>query len=219
MKKENKHLLGHLMEKYQPLNSGELEQLNKLALNGVDHTARPTWKLRETVEFYRDRLGLDLVHAIAAKGWGDETHPDFLHFFFDSGKGSKIAFFYYLGDDQGQPDKFKADMHHFFTATHTAWAVDTLDELNAWKERIRNAGVQVTEIMKHEVLESIYCIDPNGYLFEITLMDRQPEPIDMRDANLSIEAAMQLEDELKENEFVNNIEQVWQRKAKLVAAL
>ncbi|MGC3984005.1 MAG: VOC family protein [Pseudorhodoferax sp.] len=37
---------------------------------GVHHTARPTWKLRETIEFYRDTLGLPLVHAISARGWG-----------------------------------------------------------------------------------------------------------------------------------------------------
>ena len=41
-------------------------------LHGVDHTARPTWKLRETVRFYRDILGLPLVHCISAKGWGRE---------------------------------------------------------------------------------------------------------------------------------------------------
>src|SRR5215204_7072642 len=70
-----------------------------LVLNGVDHTARPTWKLRETIEFYRDKLGLPLVHVISARGWGPATHPDFLHFFFDSGNGSTIAFFYYLGSD------------------------------------------------------------------------------------------------------------------------
>ena len=29
-------------------------------LHGVDHTARPTWKLRETVHFYRDILGFHL---------------------------------------------------------------------------------------------------------------------------------------------------------------
>ena len=65
-------------------------------LRGVDHTARPTWKLRETIEFYRDVLGLPLVHAITAKGWGreKEQHADFIHFFFDSGNDSTIAFFY-----------------------------------------------------------------------------------------------------------------------------
>ena len=55
-----------------------------LRLKGVHHTARPTWKLKETVEFYRDKMGLPLVHVIAARGWGPDDHPDFLHFFFES---------------------------------------------------------------------------------------------------------------------------------------
>ena len=50
--------------------------LPRLTLLGVDHTARPTWRLRETVEFYRDKLGLPLVHVISARGWGPTTHPD-----------------------------------------------------------------------------------------------------------------------------------------------
>jgi catechol 2,3-dioxygenase-like lactoylglutathione lyase family enzyme len=64
-----------------------------IPISGVHHTARPTWKLSETVHFYRDLMGLPLVHAISARGWGPEDHADFLHFFFDSGNGSTIAFF------------------------------------------------------------------------------------------------------------------------------
>ena len=63
-----------------------------LRLHGVDHTARPTWRLKETVTFYRDILGLPLIHTISARGWGPSTHPDFLHFFFDSGKGFRCAY-------------------------------------------------------------------------------------------------------------------------------
>src|SRR3984957_7429612 len=81
---------------------GELAGMPVLTLNGVDHTARPTWKLRETVELYRDKLGLPLVHAITAQGWGraNERHADFIHFFFEAGKGATIAFFYYIGTEQ-----------------------------------------------------------------------------------------------------------------------
>src|SRR5438876_2484096 len=99
-----------------------------LELKGVNHTARPTWKLRETVEFYRDKLGLPLVHVISARGWGPSTHPDFLHFFFDSGNGSTIAFFHYLGSQQPEILESRAEKpplpdDHVFDATHTAWLV------------------------------------------------------------------------------------------------
>jgi catechol 2,3-dioxygenase-like lactoylglutathione lyase family enzyme len=105
-----------------------------LRLHGVDHTARPTWRLRETVAFYRDILGLPLVHVISARGWGPATHPDFLHFFFDSGQGSTIAFFYYLGSDEPEALRGRSRMRplpedHVFDATHTAWLVESEDEL------------------------------------------------------------------------------------------
>ena len=115
-----------------------------LRLKGVNHTARPTWKLKETVEFYRDVLGLPLVHTISARGWGPATHPDFLHFFFDSGNGSTIAFFYYLGADppaelNNRPKLPPVPQDHVFDATHTAWVVDSAEELEAWKRHLEDA--------------------------------------------------------------------------------
>src|ERR1700722_1294433 len=97
-----------------------------LRLDGVDHTARPTWKLKETVEFYRDSLGLPLVHSVSARGWGTGSHPDFLPFFFDSGQGSTIAFFYYLNSDAPETLRGRSKMRpapddHVFDANHTAW--------------------------------------------------------------------------------------------------
>ena len=143
-----------------------------LRLKGVNHTARPTWKLKETVEFYRDVLGLPLVHTISARGWGPATHPDFLHFFFDSGNGSTIAFFYYLGADppaelNNRPKLPPVPQDHVFDATHTAWVVDSAEELEAWKRHLEDKDVEVVET-RHEVIESIYFRDPNGYVIELT---------------------------------------------------
>ena len=123
----------------------------RLRLDGVDHTARPTWKLRETIEFYRDVLGLPLVHTISARGWGPPGHPDFLHFFFDAGKGATIAFFYYIGTDC--PERYVPEDHHFYIATHTAWTVRTADELQKWKTTLESRGVVVSPYTRHEVLE------------------------------------------------------------------
>src|SRR6266404_7451839 len=115
-----------------------------LTLHGVDHTAHPTWKLKETVEFYHDIMGLPLVHAITAKGWGreNEHHADFLHIFFDSGNGSSIAFFYYIGTEQ--PENLKVPKGYMSMANHTAWAVETMEDLMAWKERVRSFGIAVS---------------------------------------------------------------------------
>jgi len=190
----------------------------RLRLDGVDHTARPTWKLRETVEFYRDVLGLPLVHTISARGWGTPGHPDFLHFFFDAGKGATIAFFYYIGTDR--PDRYLPEDHHFYSATHTAWSVRTSEELQTWKTTPETRGLIVSPYTRHEILESIYFRDPNGYPIEITLRLRDIELLDEVDAKLTLEAAMQLEDELRASgDRLRDIDSVWRRKAKLVESL
>lgn len=188
-----------------------------LSLRGVDHTARPTWRLVETVEFYRDILGLPLVHAISARGWGPPGHHDFLHFFFDAGNGATIAFFYYIGSER--PDRYVPQQHHFYFATHTAWAVDSQEELVMWKETLELRGVKVSPYTQHEILESIYFEDPNGYPVEITRRLRDTEDIDMVDARLTIEAALAVEREARDKgRLLADIDTIWRRKSTLVRA-
>jgi len=198
------------------------DQLNGLRLHGVDHTARPTWKLKETVEFYRDTVGLPLIHTISARGWGPDNHPDFLHFFFDSGNGSTIAFFYYLGTSE--PDNMKnrpgqppIPSDYIFDATHTSWLVDTKEELLAWKEKLEGKGLNVTSVTEHEVIESIYFRDPNGYFVEITNKLRPVGELDAQDAAFTLEAAIRLETERDAHTPEPlTIDEVWNKKASLL---
>lgn len=184
-------------------------------LHGVDHTARPTWKLRETVHFYRDILGLPLVHAITAQGWGreKENHADFIHFFFDSGNESCIAFFYYIGTKQ--PPELVVPRGYMAMANHTAWRVESEDELLGWQMRLEANGVNVSQFVPHETIESIYFRDPNFYPLEITRSLRDIDTLDATDATVTIEAAMELEDS---GRWVN-IEQLWRTKGGLVQKL
>ena len=189
---------------------------------GVDHTARPTWKLRETIEFYRDKLGLPLVHVISARGWGPATHPDFLHFFFDSGNGSTIAFFYYLGSDmpaalQGREAMPPLPDDHVFDATHTAWIVGSADELQACKRRLEAYGLDVSVETRHEVIESIYVRDPNGYFVEFTRKLRPLDRLDAEDAALTLQAALAAEETAKnKGERLQAVDAIWARKAALL---
>ena len=182
-------------------------------LHGVDHTARPTWKLGETVRFYRDVLGLELVHAITAQGWGGregEQHADFLHFFFDSGQDSAIAFFYYIGTRQ--PPEMVVPRGYMAMANHTAWRVESEAELLAWQQRLEAHGVRVSQFVPHETIESIYFRDPNFYPLEITRTLRDTERLDATDAALTMEAAMALEETGK----FASIEQLWRAKGESV---
>ena len=75
-------------------------------------------------------------------------------------------------------------------------------------------GVVVSPYTRHEILESIYFRDPNGYPVEVTLRLRDLEVIDQGDATLTLEAAMQVEDELRaKGDRLRDIDTVWRRKA------
>jgi catechol 2,3-dioxygenase-like lactoylglutathione lyase family enzyme len=164
------------------------------------------------VEFYRDTLGLPLVHAITAKGWGreKEQHADFIHFFFDSGNESCIAFFYYIGTQQ--PSELVVPKGYMAMANHTAWRVETEDQLLTWQKRLEDKGVRVSQFVKHEILESIYFRDPNFYPLEITRSLRDMEELDAVDARMTIDAALTLEDSGR----WTNVEQLWRAKADFV---
>ena len=180
-------------------------------LNGVHHTAFATWKPKETVEFYRDIMGLKLVHAITAKGWGRDEHPDFLHFFFDAGNGSTIAFFYYIGTEP-RPE-LTGPRGYVGMSRHSAWSVTSEADMHAWKQRLEDHGVRVSEIVGHEILQSIYFRDPNGYPLEITLQRRELADIDAEDARLTIEAMVET---FGENPEGKTIEDMWRLKGEKV---
>ena len=182
-------------------------------LAGVDHVAFPTWKPVETVGFYRDVMGLKLIHAISAKGWGRTDHPDFLHFFFDTGQGSTIAFFYYVGtsprEDMAGPRGYLG------MARHLAWSARSEEDLLAWRRRLEARGIAVSEVVEHEALKSIYFRDPNGYPLEITWKARALTAADAEDAALTIAAMIET---FGGGSDGRSIEDMWRRKGEKLRA-
>ena len=90
---------------------------------------------------------------MTAKGWGrvNEDHADFIHFFFDSGNESTIAFFYYIGTTQ--PAELVVPRGYMAMANHTAWRVDSEDELMTWQHRLQSEGVKVSHFITHEIID------------------------------------------------------------------
>jgi catechol 2,3-dioxygenase-like lactoylglutathione lyase family enzyme len=172
-------------------------------VRGVDHVAYPTLDPAATVAFYRDALGFPVVHSICAVGWGPQDHPDFIHFFFDIGNGDRLAFFYYFSYQPPQRGaqgdvyaRFEEDIPDFFvTSRHLAIHVDSEEDLLEYRRRLDESQWPVELQVKHETIESIYTHDPNGYFIELTRALRPVTPQEDLDANLTIDALLDVLDE------------------------
>ncbi len=168
---------------------------------GVDHAAFPTFDPAGTVRFYRDTLGFPVVHSICAAGWGAKDHPDFIHFFFDIGNEDRIAFFYYFGLEgpdltQGAGDVYarfpEGTADWFVRSRHLALHVASSEELMEYRRRLDASDWPVEMQIQHETIESIYTHDPNGYMIEFTRALRPVEPQEDLDANLTIDALVEV---------------------------
>ncbi|MCQ4129047.1 VOC family protein [Rhodococcus erythropolis] len=166
-------------------------------VQGVDHAAFPTFDPVGTVNFYNGVLKFPIVHSICAAGWGPESHPDFIHFFFDIGNGDRMAFFYYFGlepfGDQSAPGDSWARLpqgtpEFFKNSRHLAIHVDGEEDLLEYRRRLDASDWPCEMQVLHETIESIYTHDPNGYMIEITRALRPVTPHEDLDAALTLEA-------------------------------
>lgn len=141
---------------------------------GLHHFA---WRCRdaeETRQFYEDLLGMRLVHVIKADNVPSTgEYCPYVHIFFEMADGSNIAFFD-LGDGQiAQPSANTPAW-----VNHIALRVGSLEELDAMKRRLENAGVEVVGVTDHHFVKSIYFFDPNGFRVEFTTPVGPPEQHD-----------------------------------------
>lgn len=178
------------------------------AVDGIDHNAFVMWDPAATIRLYRDVLGFPIVHAITAKGWGQAGHADFAHIFFAVGNDTCMAFFYYFG----VPPRDQRSRDYVGNGRHTAFRAASRDDLRRWRERLKAAGVNVSPPIEHELIESIYFTDPNGYPLEITCKLRDMTARDADDAALTVAA---LVESVEQGD--NTAADMWRRKGRLLA--
>ncbi|SUZ88922.1 uncharacterized protein METZ01_LOCUS41776 [marine metagenome] len=131
----------------------------------IHHVAYRCIDAKETVNFYRDLLGMEFKLAIAEDKVPSTGAPDpYMHVFLDAGNDNVLAFFELpnspeMGRDDQTPDWVQ----------HIAFEVTSFEELTRYKERIEDLRLEVIGPINHGIFDSIYFFDPNGHRLELAV--------------------------------------------------
>lgn len=134
-----------------------MEDQKRMQLQGLHHVTAISRDLERSVAFYRDLLGLALVHD----GPSDDD-PETRHVWFGAlggDVGGLVSFMEYPELPTGVVGV--GSTHHF------ALTVDSPEEQSAWRDYLREHGVECTEVFDRGSFRSIYVRDPDGHIVEI----------------------------------------------------
>jgi glyoxylase I family protein len=132
-------------------------EAQRMQLRGLHHVTAIASDLERTIAFYRDLLGLSVVHD----GPSDDD-PQARHVWFgalDASAGSLLSFMQYPELPAGVVGV--GSTHHF------ALTVESPDEQVAWRDYLRDHGVDCTDVFDRGSFRSIYVRDPDGHIVEI----------------------------------------------------
>jgi catechol 2,3-dioxygenase-like lactoylglutathione lyase family enzyme len=126
---------------------------------GINHLALITNDMDATTRFYHGVLGARLVATIGT--------PGFRHYFFEFGPEQTVAFFEYKGVElermekpAGIPDPRAIQFDHL------SFNLPDEEALESLRRRLKEHGCEVTDVVDHGVMHSIYFTDPNGIALE-----------------------------------------------------
>ena len=145
---------------------------------GINHLALVTPDMDTTVRFYHGVLGMRLVASVMA--------GPMRHYFFEIGPENTIAFFEVKGADTfaapaGIPDRLRKAQFD-----HLSFNVADEDGLVELQERLRAHGCEVTPVVDHGFVRSIYFTDPHGIALEASwwALDATSRPANYDDHRL-----------------------------------
>ncbi|MEO3692724.1 VOC family protein [Roseateles paludis] len=134
-----------------------------MKIQRIHHVAYRCRSAKETVDWYIKHLNMDFVLAIAEDQVPSTKATDpYMHVFLDAGNGNVLAFFELpnsppMGRDPNTPEWVQ----------HIAFKVDSLATLEATRQRLMAAGIEVIGPTDHTIFQSIYFFDPNGHRLEL----------------------------------------------------
>ncbi len=132
----------------------------------LHHTAYVSRDLEKTRAFYEDIIGLPLVATWCES---DELFGEvrtYCHCFFELADGSALAFFQFASPrdrEQFGPTRPETPFHHI------ALNVDP-ETQQVVEQRLAAAGYRApdTYVLEHGYCRSLYVVDPNGMIVELT---------------------------------------------------
>jgi len=134
---------------------------------GLNHLALITNDMDRTTRFWHEVLGAPLVATIGTEA--------FRHYFFDVGQGATVAFFEYRGHPVKQFAKpAGVPEARAIQFDHVSLNLPGEAALLALRQRLMEHGCEVTEIIDHGLMRSIYFTDPNGIALEASCWAHNP---------------------------------------------
>ncbi len=128
----------------------------RMQLRGLHHVTAICRDAERTIAFYRDVLGLAVVHD----GPSDDD-PESRHVWFgalDGAPGMLVSFMQYPELPTGVVGV--GSTHHF------ALVVESAEELEAWRDYLRSQDVECTDVFDRGAFRSIYIRDPAGHIVD-----------------------------------------------------
>lgn len=124
---------------------------------GVNHLALVTPDMDATVRFYAGVLGMPLVTTLMA--------GPMRHYFFEIAPQNTVAFFE-ITDAETFRKGAGTPAPHPVQLDHISFNLPDERALEMLRCRLEAAGSEVTEVVDHGVMRSIYFTDPNGIALE-----------------------------------------------------
>ena len=147
------------------------------AWSGINHLALITSDMDATVRFYAGTLGMRLVATTMA--------GPMRHYFFEMAPGNTVAFFEVAGAETfAKPAGGPSD--RAIQLDHLSFDVPDEHALELLRKRLLAAGCEVTAVVDHGFIRSVYFTDPNGIALEASwwVVDGTGRPTDLDDGAL-----------------------------------
>jgi catechol 2,3-dioxygenase-like lactoylglutathione lyase family enzyme len=152
-----------LRDFFQKLVIGHVFYNERMDVQKLNHVAYRCRDAAETMNFYRDVLGMKLAHVITQdRVPSTQEFAPHCHLFFEMADGSWVAFFD-LVDEQTVAQATNPDW-----AQHLALEVASLDALDAAHQNLMAHDIDVLGPVDHGFIRSIYFYDPSGHRLELT---------------------------------------------------